>query len=128
MAIAGLTYIDAARKSSGTHADGVGWIAESSQDFAGYLAGDITYVYRHEVYAGATSWADGSAPVAGGRKAMEPWRLRNALRSVKAEFLAVSAALQAAAAAELGGVYVADPAPAWLDAPAESAPEPEPES
>lgn len=129
MAIAGLTYLDDRRRSSGpnadgVHADGLGWLAESTQFFAGYMAGDIRYDYGYEVYAGAESWGDGSRPMAAGSRSMKSWRLRNALRSCKAAFLTVSASLQTAAAEELGGVYVADPVPAWLDAPPESDPEP----
>lgn len=125
MSIASVTYVNPTRRGDGQQSDGLAWLPIGVLDLAGWASGDINYGYTYEVYAGPSSWSDGSACVARSQRLMEPWRLRNVLRSVKAEFAVVMGAIEAAAAEEIGGAAVVDPTPAWLDAPPESAPKPE---
>lgn len=124
MSIANVTYVNRTRVGDGAQTDGFAWTPVGIQDFTGWSRGDISYSYTYEVYAGLSSWSDGSDYVAKSQRQMEGWRLRNALRNVQAEFLAVKAALESAVAEEIGGVAVVDPTPAWLDGPMESPPEP----
>lgn len=131
MSIANVPYTNPTRRGDGEQTDGLAWLPHGILDLAGWATGDIGYGYTYEVYAGLQSWSDGSTYVVKSQRLMEPWRLRNVLRSVKAEFATVMGAIEAAAAEEIGGVAVADPSAAWLDAPMEpdpSLPPPEPES
>lgn len=121
MSIANVPYVNPTRKGDGEQADGIAWLPVGLQDFTRWSSGDLVYAYTYEVYAGPSSWGDGSTYVAQSQRQMDPRRLRNALRSVKAEFLAVKAALETAAAEEIGGAAVVDPTPEWLDEPLESA-------
>ena len=120
MSIAQVPYSDPTRVSAGQQADGLGFIRATHQIFDGWATGDISLGYEIDVYAGATSWADGSIPVASQRRQVDARRLRNALRGERDAFLAVLRAIESAVAAEIGGVAVVDPVPPWLDAPAES--------
>ncbi len=125
MAISNVPYVNPTRRRDGEQSDGLAWLPVGVLDVTGWTSGDIGYAYTVEVYAGPESWADGSDCVLRVRRQMAPWRIRNALRRVKAAFLAVTASIQAEAAAEVGGQYLADPAGAWLDEPMETDPEAE---
>lgn len=122
MSIANVPYVDPTRVGAGTQTDGLAWMPAGLHDFLGWATGDIGFAYTYEVYKGPASWGDGSIPVAKSQRLMEAWRLRNALREVKDEFLAVVRKLEEKMAEEIGGTAVIDPVPPWLAEPAEPDP------
>lgn len=126
MSIANVPYVDPTRRSDGVQAAGLAWLPAGVLDLWGWAKGEINYGYTYEVYAGPQSWADGSVPVVKSQRMMDPARLRNLLRSIKPEFLAVLRAIESGAAEEIGGVPVVDPDPSWLDDPLEPVADPDP--